>query len=262
MTGRPLPGTGDDGKADPRLTTALRAFSLQPSSAGRAEVLSAAVGARLFVAVTATSTAEHLDEGTGLRAESSAEMALVSLVGATGERALPAFADVASLQAWRTDVRPVAVDVTYLCRAALDDGVAGVVLDPHRAHVVLTPGEVEVLAQGYVPVPGSNLAARRTQAALMPPSSPPPQELLQALTAALRPERLRAARLLEGPAGLVVGVCPRRPLPAAGVAALAQRVLDRLGPALPPAGLDLAVVPPTGPGVQLRVHHRWFRPGR
>ena len=44
-------------------------------------------------AITATSTAEHVEAGTGLRAESSAEMALVSLVASDGARAIPAFAD-------------------------------------------------------------------------------------------------------------------------------------------------------------------------
>jgi pimeloyl-ACP methyl ester carboxylesterase len=41
--------------------------------------------------------------------------------------------------------------------------------------------------------------------------------------AALAPERLRAARLLEGPDGLVVGVAPRTPLAPAELAALANR---------------------------------------
>ncbi|MEO6205383.1 MAG: SseB family protein [Mycobacteriales bacterium] len=259
MTGRSLPSAGDDGRADPRLATALDAFAADPSPAGRAEVLAAVVQARLFVAVTATSTAEHVNAGAGLRAESSADMALVSMVGAAGERALPAFADVPSLLAWRAAVRPVPVDVTYLCRAALDDGATGVVLDPHRAHVVLDTTDVAALAQGYVPVPGSTLAARRSAVGLLEPDTPPQDELVAALSAALRPERLQAARLLDGPAGLVVGICPRQPLATGEVAALAQRVLGRLGSALPAEGLDLAVVPRSGPGVDLPLRSGWFR---
>lgn len=215
--------------------------------------------ARLFVPVTATATAQHVDDNTGLRAESRADMALVSLVGAAGERALPAFADVPSLLAWRAEVRPVPVDVSYLCRSARDDGATGVVLDPHRAHVVLDASEVAALAQGYVPVPGSTLAARRTAGGLSQPSTPPAESLLTALSAALQPERLQAARLLDGPTGLVVGICPRQPLVTVEVAALAQRVLARLGPALPAEGLDLAVVPLSGPGVVIPVRSGWFR---
>lgn len=261
MTGRSLPGagSGDDGHADPRLARALDAFASNPSAAARADVLAAVLPARLFVAVTATATAEHVEGGTSLRAESSADMALVSLVGAAGERALPAFADVPSLLHWRAEVRPVPVDVTYLCRAALDDGAIGVVLDPRRAHVVLVGGEIAALAQGYVPVPGSTLAARRSVADLSHPSAPPPASLVTALAEALRPERLQAARLLDGPAGLVVGICPRQPLATTDVAALAQRVLARLGPVLPSDGLDLAVVPRSGPGVDLLVRSRWLR---
>ncbi len=261
MTGRSLPaaGSGDDGLADPRLAAALTAFSTEPGLAARAQVLAAVAQARLFVAVTATATAEHVDDATGMRAESSADMALVSLVGVTGDRALPAFADVPSLLAWRAEVRPVAVDVAYLCRTARDDGATGVVLDPYRAHVVLDAHEVAALAQGYVPVPGSTLAARRSGANLSQPSAPPAESLVRALSFALRTESLQAARLLDGPSGPVVGVCPRQPLATVDLAALAQRVLARLGPALPTDGLDLAVVPRTGPGAEIPLRRGWFR---
>jgi len=255
----------DDGAADPRLAAALAAHEAHEahkahkahkahtgSTATHAEVLAALATARLFVAITATSTAEHIEHSTGLRAESSAEMALVSLVSATGTRALPAFADLASMRRWRLDVRPVPVDATYLCQAALDDGAVAVVLDPAGAHLVLDRAEVEALAAGYVPVPGSALSARRTTEQLTHPASDPHPELINALAAALKPERLRGARLLEGSAGPVLGVVPRRPMNPAELAALAARVVQRLGPALPVDGLDLAVVPPKGPGVEVR----------
>ena len=256
MTGRALPGAGDDGRADAALGRALVAFD--GSSASRARVLSALAGARVFVAVTATSTAEHVDEGTGLRAESSAEMALLSIASASGERAVPAFPDVASLTQWRADARPVAVSGAYLCRSGLDDGAVAVLLDPLGADVVLAEAEVRALADGYVPVPGSALSFRRTTDALSAPADAPDPDLVRALTAALRPERLRAARLLRGPSGPVLGICPRRDLDPAALAALAQRIISRLGAALPADGLDLAVVPPTGPGLALPLR-RWWR---
>jgi hypothetical protein len=236
----------DAGEADPRLARALAAYD--GAAASRAEVLAALAGARVFVAITATSTAEETAAATGLRAESSAEMALVSIVASDGDRALPAFADTAALRRWRLDVRPVPVAASYLARAALDDRAVAVVLDPAGAGIVVGRGELEALAGGYVPVAGSSLAARRTTDALTAPVVTPDQGLVAALAAALRPERPRAARLLDGPGGPVLGVSPRRPLDAAGLAALAQRVMTRLGSALPASGLDLAVVPPTGPG--------------
>lgn len=236
----------DTGEADPRLAAALAAYDDSP--AARAETLAALSGARVFVAVTATSTAEHREAGTGLRAESSAEMALVSLVASDGDRAVPAFADTAALRRWRLDVRPVAVTPAYLAQAALDDAAEAVLLDPGGAGVVLRRDDLAALAAGYVPVPGAPLAARRTTAGLTAPAMSPHPELVAALAVAVRPEKLRAARLLDGPGGPVLGIAPRVQLDPAGLASLAQRVRGRLGPALPAAGLDLAVVPLSGPG--------------
>ena len=236
----------DTGEADPRLAQALSAYDGTPRA--RAEALAALAGARVFIAITATSTAEHVAEATGLRAESSAEMALVSIRAGDGERALPAFTDTAALRRWRLDVRPVPVGAAYLARAALDDGAAAVLVDPGGAALVVHADELRALADGYVPVAGASLAARRTSEALTELTTPPDPGLVEALRTALKPERPRAARLLDGPGGLVLGIAPRRDLDPTGLAALAQRVMSRLGPALPAAGLDLAVVPPTGPG--------------
>jgi hypothetical protein len=236
----------DDGGADLRLARALTAYDGAP--AARAEVLAALAAARVFVAITATATAEEVATTTGLRAESSAEMALVSVVASDGDRAVPAFADTGSLRRWRLDIRPVPVATSYLARAALDDGAVAVILEPADAAIVIGRGELEALAAGYVPVAGAPLATRQTTEPLLAPSTPPDPQLVAALAAALRPERPRAARLLDGPSGPVLGFAPRRRLDAAALAALAQRVMTRLGPALPPEGLDIAVVPPTGPG--------------
>jgi hypothetical protein len=79
--------------------------------------------------VTARSTAEHLDPGTGLRAESTAEMALVTLAGSTG-RGVPVFLDVPGGDRLRRR-RPAGPAVrAEACRAALDDGAVALVVDP------------------------------------------------------------------------------------------------------------------------------------
>jgi hypothetical protein len=240
---------GDDGSADARLAAALEAGDLAGACAALAT-------ARVFAGMTATSTAEHVTEH-GLRAESSAEMALL-LLEAQGVRALPLFLDPASLRRWRLEARPVALSGAEACRAALDEGAVAVVLDPGGAAVVLEEAEVRALGAGWVPVVGSALASRRQETELVPPQHPVPGSLLAAARRALAPERLRAARLLEGPDGLVLGVCPRRPLGPAALAALADRVMQRLGDDLPAEGLDLAQVPPRGPGIPL-VSRSWFR---
>ncbi len=69
---------------------------------------------------------------------------------------------------------------------------------------------------------------------------------------------MRAARLLDGPDGPVLGVVPRTPLDPAALAALAQRLAPRLS-----APLDLAVVAPGGPGAEVPLRRRgWLRRGR
>jgi hypothetical protein len=239
----------DAGTADPRLAAALAAFDGSPAS--RAELLAAAAGARVFVPIIATATGQHTQDHSGLRAESGAEMALVSLVASDGARAVPAFPDVAALERWRPDVRPVPVGVPYLCQAALDDGAEAVLLDPLGAGVVLSGGELTDLSAGYVPVPGAAVSFRRTTQRLEAPATPPDRSLVEALAAALAPERLVAAQLLEGPSGRVVGVVPPHPLAPAELAALASRVAARLGESLPAGGIDLAVVPPDGPGAPI-----------
>jgi hypothetical protein len=154
------------------------------------------------------------------------------------------------------------VTASYLAQAALDDGAAAVLLDPAGAAVVVGRPELEALAAGYVPVAGARLAARRTTDALTEPPREPDPALVRALAEAVRPERLRSARLLDGPGGPVLGVAPRSDLDASALAALAQRVMTRLGAALPDEGLDLAVVPPEGPGYPVLVRGGLTRRGR
>jgi hypothetical protein len=244
-----LPGTPsqDDGSADPRLLAAVEAGAA-------AEVLAALAGARVFAGIAATSTAEHVTEH-GLRAESTAEMAVL-LLAVDGDRALPVFTSVGALRRWRLDARPVPLTGPQACQAALEEGASAVVVD---SAVTVQGEDLRSLAAGWVPVAGAALASRHADTELLHPASQVPAELVDALRRALAGEGLRAARLLEGPDGLVLGVAPRSPLAPAELAALAHRVMTRLGEALPPEGLDLAQVPPRGPGVRVL---RSLRPGR
>jgi hypothetical protein len=134
----------DDGRADPGLAAALASYDGSPAS--RARALAVLGGARVFVAITATSTAEHVEGGTGLRAESSAEMALVSLVASDGERAIPAFLDAVTLVGWRPEFRPVPVRGRELARAALADDAAAVLLDPGGAAVIVRRDDLAAMA--------------------------------------------------------------------------------------------------------------------
>ena len=246
----------DDGRPDPRLAAALQGWQATRTPLARAEVLAALSGARVFLALAARATGTHVDATTGLVAERGAEMALLSVASPDGARALVAFADGHVVQRWRAEARPVPVPAAQACATALEDGAAALLLDPHGAALAVTPAECSALAAGRVPVPGSSLSTRRTDAALTAPASPPDPALADALRGALAGEPVRAARLLDGPDGPVLGVVPDAPLDPAAAAALAARVARRLGPALPPDGLDLAVVPPDGPGGEVPLRRR------
>jgi hypothetical protein len=256
----------DTGLADPALAAALTGWQSAPAPATRAGALAALAGARVFVAVTARSTGEHLDPETGLRAESGAQMSLLTLAGSSG-RGLPVFLDVAAVVGFADGARPVPVRAPEACAAALQDGAVAVVVDPAGAALVLTGAELAELAAGRVPVPGAALSTRTAPAALAEPVQPPEPALLAALAEGLRGEPVVAARLLDGPDGLVLGIVPDGAYDAGALAALAARLAPRL-----PAPLDLTVVGPDGPGVPVPLPRRrrlpvrpsrWsLRPGR
>ncbi len=232
----------DDGLADPQVVAALTAHRQDASPRTRARALAVLATARVFAAVTARSTAEHLDPGTGLRAESTAEMALVTLAGSSG-RGVPVFLDVPSLTAFAEGARPVRLTVPEACTAALEDGAVALLVDPPGAAFVVVGEELAELAAGRVPVPGSSLSTRTAAAALTTPVAVDP-ELVRQLERALKGERVRA-RLLDGPDGPVLGIA--QPLPPQELAALAARLAPQLD-----RPLDLAVVPAEGPGYPLR----------
>jgi hypothetical protein len=221
----------DTGEPDPRLAAALAAHARAASLARRGEVLAALVDARVFLCLAARRHAGTVD------------MAMLSLAREDATRVVPVFSDGHAVQRWRAEARPVPVRAPQACATALEDGAVGVVLDPGAAAVVLGRDELVRLARGWVPVTGTSLAARRTTSALAAPAAAPDAALVTALGEALSGEPVRGARLLEGPDGLVLGLeADLDP------AALAARVVRRLGPALPADGLDLAAVPPRGPG--------------
>lgn len=243
----------DTGLADPALVAALGQWTAARTPAHRARVLALLATTRVFAAVTARSTAEHVDRSTGLRADSTAEMTLVTLAGSTG-RGLPVFLDVPTVTGFVAGARPVPLTVPQVCRAALDDGAVAVVVDPPGAAFVVAGVELTDLAAGRTPVAGApSLSARTTQTALTEPVHPDPA-LLDALATALHGEHVRA-RLLDGPDGPVLGVVGD--WPPAELAALAARIAPRL-----PRPLDLAAVDATGAGVEIPVRRRLLRRGR
>ena len=239
----------DDGRADPRLAAALAADD--GTAARRGEVWAALVDARVFLALTAQAKGHERSATTGLVQESVAEMALLSVASASGARALPAFPDGHDVQRWRPEARPVRVSGPQACTTVLDDGADALLLDPTGTALAVTGEELREIAAGRVPVPGAALSSHRSTRSYEPLEDP---ALVTALARALQRERgLREARLLEGP---LLGLVPVDALAPAGLAALAERLRRALGDDLPPGGLDVAVVPPGGPGTPVRLRSR------
>lgn len=233
-----LDAPSDDGRPDPRLAAALTAHDGTP--AARAEVLAALAGARVFLALE--------PRAAPVAGRSGTEVSLVQLAGPDGRRALPAFIDGQALSGWRPGARPLPVAGRQACATALDGDCDVLLLEPAGAAVAVGAGELAELAEGRVPVPGSSISIRRTALQGRAPEAPAGAELLAVLGAALADEPVSAARWLAGPDGPVLGIVLADPLPAAALAALAERVARRLGAALPSEGLDLAVVGAQGPG--------------
>lgn len=134
---------GDTGEAEPKLVAGLLAVD------GTAEAwllaLRILASARVFVPVSA-----QLIDPDGDQARDGgkhAEMALVSLPGRDGRRAVPAFTSAAGLLAWRPDLRPVPVEGARAARTAVDDGAAALLVDPGRpTQIVVTGSDLDQLA--------------------------------------------------------------------------------------------------------------------
>lgn len=119
----PAPGfAGDEGASDPRLIAALAAYAADPARAP--EVLAALAAVRVLVPVVALpGAADAAASGT------ATDMALVTLQGTDGRRALPVFSSLTTLAAWDPRARPVPVTSARAALAAAAQGAQVLVLD-------------------------------------------------------------------------------------------------------------------------------------
>jgi hypothetical protein len=147
-TGRTVPTgdfAGDDGSVAPLLREALDRLA---SGTGTApDVVAALDAARVMVAVVAV--LGQGEEQTAAGGDKQADMALVTLTGPDGRRALPVFSGTSSLSAWDGTARPVAVTARRAAHAALAEGCERLVLDPAGPTTFLVSrSAVVALAQG------------------------------------------------------------------------------------------------------------------
>jgi SseB protein N-terminal domain len=115
----------DHGAADPHVTEALAAY--QAGQGSEQAALTALAGTRLLVPVVAV-LAGGPAAGDGKAAgDKNSEMALPTLIGNDGRRAVLAFTGVGSLARWRRNARPVPAEAARVWRAAVTDGCAVVI---------------------------------------------------------------------------------------------------------------------------------------
>lgn len=230
FTGKSIPDpgfSGDDGTADPALASAL---------ASGGDVAGALAHARLLVPVVAL-LGELEDTAPGeLKREKSSDMAVPTIVGPDGRKALPAFTSTDALTRWRPDARPVPVDARRAALATYSEGADTLLLDmAGPVAYELTGAALRAVAEGR---------------ALVPAHEDP--EVAAAVRAAVAAEPLvdaaylRPAEAADVQLALVVSASPQ------DITAAAQRIAARLAEAdvlrgRLTRGLDLALLPPGTP---------------
>ena len=168
----------DRGDADPQVAGALAAFAAGRGSEHAA--LAALARARLLVPVVAVlAEAAPADDtaagpggaagpGRGLRREKTSEMALPSLLGSDGRRAVRAFTGLPSLTGWRPDARPVPVTAHQVWQAGAQEADAVVIDIAGPVPFAVDGARLAALAEGRpVPLPHDDPDVRALAAAAL-----------------------------------------------------------------------------------------------
>ena len=136
---------GDSGEADPAVTAVLAAYAA--GGATEHAVLTAVAASRLLVPVVAV-LAEASDDGT----EKETEMALPTLIGNDGRKAVIAFTGADTVKRWRPDARPVPVPAARLWPAVASEQADAVVIDvAGPVPLVVEGARLRALASGAPP---------------------------------------------------------------------------------------------------------------
>jgi type III secretion system (T3SS) SseB-like protein len=136
---------GDAGEADPAVTAVLAAYAA--GTAAEHAVLAAVAASRLLVPVVAV-LAEAGADGT----EKETEMALPTLIGNDGRKAVIAFTGADTVRRWRADARPVPVPAARLWPAVAAEQADAVVIDvAGPVPLVVEGARLRALADGDPP---------------------------------------------------------------------------------------------------------------
>jgi len=154
---------GDTGGADPAVTEALAAY--KAGEATELAVLTAVAASRLLVPVVAV-LAEASADGT----EKETEMALPTLIGNDGRKAVIAFTGTDTVKRWRADARPVPVPATRLWPAVAAEQADAVVIDvAGPVPLVVEGARLAALASGALPPPAHEDPDVRAQVTAVTP---------------------------------------------------------------------------------------------
>lgn len=139
-------GKGDTGAADPAVTAALGAWARGTGS--EHDALAALAAARLIVPVVALAAVLN-DDGT----ERETEMALPTLVGRDGRKAVIAFTGTQALTRWDPDARPVPFPSRRVWEYAVDQSNAVVIDAAGPVSLAVEGARLAALAAGQAPPP-------------------------------------------------------------------------------------------------------------
>jgi hypothetical protein len=180
---------GDTGGADPAVTAILAAYAA--GEATEHAVLAVIAGSRLLVPVVAVLTGAN-DDGT----EKETEMALPTLIGNDGRKAVIAFTGTLAIRRWRQDARPVPVPAARLWPAVAAERADAVVIDvAGPVPLVVEGARLSALANGEPPpLPHEDPDIRAQVAAVTPDFTLGPGGPDADLTITLRTPGLAEAR--------------------------------------------------------------------
>jgi hypothetical protein len=184
---------GDTGGADPAVTAALAAYAA--GAATEHAVLTAVAASRLLVPVVAV-LAEANADGT----EKETEMALPTLIGNDGRKAVIAFTGTDTVRRWRADARPVAVPAARLWPAVAAEQADAVVIDvAGPVPLVVEGARLRALASGAPPpFPHEDPDIRAQVAAVTDDFTLEPGGEEAELTITVKTQDLAAARAAAG----------------------------------------------------------------
>jgi hypothetical protein len=135
---------GDTGEADPAVTAALNAYGTGTGS--EHDALLAVMNTRLLVPVVAMLN-EQNEDGT----EKETEMALPTLVGKDGRKAVIAFTAIAAIGRWNPEARPVPFSAANVWQYAAQEGNAVVIDVAGPVPLTVEGARLAALAAGTAP---------------------------------------------------------------------------------------------------------------